>query len=42
MGKTRPTGIASFLGGRWVLIFLVLETVYFCFRSEASLGRPIA
>jgi ribose/xylose/arabinose/galactoside ABC-type transport system permease subunit len=26
--------LASFLGGRWVLIFLVLETVYFCFRSE--------
>jgi ribose/xylose/arabinose/galactoside ABC-type transport system permease subunit len=26
--------IASFLRSRWVLIFLVLETLYFCFRSE--------
>jgi ribose/xylose/arabinose/galactoside ABC-type transport system permease subunit len=26
--------LASFLGRAWVLIFLVLETVYFCFRSQ--------
>lgn len=32
--RGRGKSIASFLGGRWVLIFLVLETVYFCFRSE--------
>jgi len=26
-------GLASFLGGRWVIIFLVLETVYFCLKA---------
>jgi ribose/xylose/arabinose/galactoside ABC-type transport system permease subunit len=30
----RWASLASFLRRSWVLIFLVLETVYFCFRSE--------
>jgi ribose/xylose/arabinose/galactoside ABC-type transport system permease subunit len=30
----RGRSLASFLGKQWVLIFLVLEIVYFCFRSE--------
>jgi ribose/xylose/arabinose/galactoside ABC-type transport system permease subunit len=30
----RGKALASFLRRSWVLIFLVLETVYFCFRSE--------
>ncbi len=36
MGERSASGraLASFLGGRWVLIFLALETVFFCFRSE--------
>jgi ribose/xylose/arabinose/galactoside ABC-type transport system permease subunit len=28
------TAIASFLRSQWVLVFLVLEIIYFCFRSE--------
>ncbi|HTX74544.1 MAG TPA: ABC transporter permease [Rectinemataceae bacterium] len=27
-------GLVSILAGRWVIIFLVLETVYFCFRAH--------
>ncbi len=30
----RGKSLASTLGKSWVLIFLLLETVYFCFRSE--------
>jgi ribose/xylose/arabinose/galactoside ABC-type transport system permease subunit len=31
-----PTGtrIRAFLGGRWILAFLVIETVYFCFTAQ--------
>lgn len=32
-GGAKPA-LASFLRNQWVLIFLVLESVYFCFRSE--------
>ena len=28
------TRLRSFLGGRWLLAFLVLETLYFCFTAE--------
>jgi ribose/xylose/arabinose/galactoside ABC-type transport system permease subunit len=34
LGGGRGRSLTSFLGGRWVLIFLVLETAYFCFKSE--------
>jgi ribose transport system permease protein len=27
-------GISSFLRSRWILVFLVLESIFFCFRSE--------
>jgi len=29
-----PKALAAALGKRWVLIFLILETIYFCFRSQ--------
>ena len=35
----RGQAFASFRQGSWVLIFLVLETVYFCFRSR-GLRQP--